>query len=202
MARWRLGISAPAWGAVPARESRCHPTHRQASPSPWPLLPSPVSSMCVQLCIRGFIWQNSSLLFRVKWLCLVTATVSPNRKEGKKKKKKATRDGQQFPSLIQSSPPPSKRGVSRLLCAHTGLSQRVGDPTWPVSAGGRQSSSFLICHSGCMSVTLRGPALPLIRGSRGWGLVWPIYSLATTMFNFHGRRHQPTLSRELALVPP
>lgn len=127
--------------------------------------------------------------------------LAPTEKKAKKKKK-ATRDGQQFPSLIQSSPPPSKRGVSRLLCAHTGLSQRVGDPTWPVSAGGRQSSSFLICHSGCMSVTLRGPALPLIRGSRGWGLVWPIYSLATTMFNFHGRRHQPTLSQELALVPP
>ena len=35
------------------------------------------------------------------------------------------------------------------------------------------------------SVTLSGPAL--IRGHGGWGMAWPIYSLATMVFNFHGQ---------------
>ena len=47
----------------------------------------------------------------------------------------------------------------------------------------------------------RGPAL--IRGCGGWGMVWPIYSLATDCdVEFSGPgAPRPLLSWELALVP-
>jgi hypothetical protein len=65
--------------------------------------------------------------------------------------------------------------------------------TGGVEALASKPPTSLVVTQAILSVT---PSRP------GGGVVWLIYSLATVMFNFHCRRHQSTLSWELALVPP
>lgn len=103
------GISAPPWGASPGTQV----SPLAARPAHCPALCSPALSLAsVWSCpyVDLFIWQNSSLLFRVRWL--VTATVSSNREKKAKEKKPGM--GSNFPL---SSAPARSQGCSVLAQA-------------------------------------------------------------------------------------
>lgn len=139
--------SQPQPGELPLPENPgLTPLAARLAPSPGPVL-----GMCGELSIYGsVIWQNSSPCAGSRscvWSQLQLALT-----EKKAKKRREIRDGQQFPSLIQSHPS-QYRGPNTALW--TALSSHR-----PFSEGGRPDSqsvlgqailSFLICHSGCIS---------------------------------------------------
>lgn len=164
---WELRVF---WGP---RSPDPHPMHSQASSPAQPLLPGSVPGMQSCPSVPVLLWQNSSCLFGVRRLCLVTATVYPDREKARRQEKEENEMSSHF-CPIQSHPPNPGPGLRCMIQ----LGQSGPGP------GSPQADSLGVTWAVSL-VTPSGPALPSEAvGAGEWCRRFP--SLATVMFDFPG----------------
>lgn len=168
MATRHTGLAVPARGATGlpgAKEPRPAPHVQPGQPHPpWPLLPGSGPGMWSCPSVPVFIWQNSSCPFRVRRLCLVTATVCPDREKARRQEDR--RRKQEMSSHFRLS---SSHAVPILVP----ISRPEGWKTQPGRSGpgaGSPQAVSSTCHSGCVIIHPEWAGTPSVRGSGGWGM--------------------------------